>query len=184
MTDELLIYGAYGYTGALVAETAVENGLSPVLAGRTARKVERQATDLGLDHRVFSLQHPEVVERQVEEFSAVLNCAGPFSETAEPMYSACLRAGTDYLDITGEADVLEAIAERDRDAEEADVTLLPAVGFDVVSTDWGLSRRAPPNRSSKVSRGPARSDRMARFGLFRQAGRHAESTSGRGPRPP
>jgi short subunit dehydrogenase-like uncharacterized protein len=135
MADELLVYGAYGYTGALIAETAVENGLSPVLAGRTARKVERQATDLGLDHRVFSLRHPEVVERQVEEFSAVLNCAGPFSETARPMYSACLRAGTDYLDITGEIDVLEAVAERDRDAEEADVTLLPAVGFDVVPTD-------------------------------------------------
>jgi short subunit dehydrogenase-like uncharacterized protein len=135
VTDELLIYGAYGYTGSLIAEVAVENGLSPVLAGRTARKVERQATDLGLDHRVFSLRHPEVVERQVEEFSAVLNCAGPFSETARPMYSACLRTGTDYLDITGEIDVLEAIAERDRDAEGADVTLLPAVGFDVVPTD-------------------------------------------------
>jgi short subunit dehydrogenase-like uncharacterized protein len=135
MTDELLIYGAYGYTGALVAETAVEDGLSPVLAGRTPRKVERQATDLGLDHRVFSLQHPEVVTEHVEDFSAVLNCAGPFSETARPMYSACLRTGTDYLDITGEIDVLEAIAERDRDAEAADVTLLPAVGFDVVPTD-------------------------------------------------
>jgi short subunit dehydrogenase-like uncharacterized protein len=135
VTDELLIYGAYGYTGALVAETAVERGLSPVLAGRSAEKVERQATDLGLDHRVFSLRHPEVVEDHVEDFSAVLNCAGPFSETARPMYSACLHAGTDYLDITGEIDVLEAIAERDRDAEEADVTLLPAVGFDVVPTD-------------------------------------------------
>ncbi|WP_276300900.1 saccharopine dehydrogenase family protein [Halorussus lipolyticus] len=135
MTDELLVYGAYGYTGALVAEEAVENGLSPVLAGRTAQKVERQATDLGLDHRVFSLQHPQVVEKQVGDFSAVLNCAGPFSATARPMYSACLRTGTDYLDITGEIDVLEAIAERDRDAEEADVTLLPAVGFDVVPTD-------------------------------------------------
>ncbi|WP_137283314.1 saccharopine dehydrogenase family protein [Halorussus salinisoli] len=135
MTDELLVYGSYGYTGALVAQTAVDEGLSPVLAGRTAEKVERQATDLGLDHRVFSLQHPEVVERQVGEFSAVLNCAGPFSKTARPLYSACLNAGTDYLDITGEIDVLEAIAGRDREAEASDVTLLPAVGFDVVPTD-------------------------------------------------
>ncbi|UPV99281.1 saccharopine dehydrogenase NADP-binding domain-containing protein [Halorussus gelatinilyticus] len=135
MTDELLIYGSYGYTGALVARTAVDEGLTPVLAGRTAEKVERQATDLGLDHRVFSLQHPEVIERQVEEFSAVLNCAGPFSKTAEPLYSACLNAGTDYLDITGEIDVLEAVAGRANEAEASDVTLLPAVGFDVVPTD-------------------------------------------------
>lgn len=135
VTDELLIYGSYGYTGALVAQTAVDEGMTPVLAGRTAEKVERQATDLGLDHRVFSLQHPEVIERTLADFEAVLNCAGPFSATAEPMYSACMRAGTDYLDITGEIDALEQLAERDRDAEETDVTLLPAVGFDVVPTD-------------------------------------------------
>ncbi|NEU59254.1 trans-acting enoyl reductase family protein [Halorussus sp. MSC15.2] len=135
MADELLVYGSYGYTGALVARTAVEEGLSPVLAGRTAEKVERQATDLGLDHRVFSLQHSEVVESQVEKFAAVLNCAGPFSKTAEPLYSACLNAGTDYLDITGEIDVLEAIAGREEEAEATGVTLLPAVGFDVVPTD-------------------------------------------------
>lgn len=135
MGDGLLIYGSYGYTGALIAETAVEEGLSPTLAGRTAEKVERQATDLGLEHRVFSLQHPEVIEEQVGKFDAVLNCAGPFADTARPMYSACLRGGTDYLDIAGEIEALEAIADRDRDAEEADVTLLPGVGFDVVPTD-------------------------------------------------
>ena len=135
MDDELLIYGSYGYAGALIANAAVEEGLSPVLAGRRAEKLERQATDLGLDHRVFSLEHPEIVEREVADAGAVLNCAGPFSATADPLLSACLEAGTDYLDIAGRIEVLEAIAARDRDAERADVTLLPGVGFDVVPTD-------------------------------------------------
>jgi short subunit dehydrogenase-like uncharacterized protein len=135
MGDGLLVYGSYGYTGALIAEQAVEEDLSPVLAGRNAEKVERQATDLGLDHRVFSLQHPEVVESQVRDFDAVLNCAGPFADTARPIYAACLRTGTDYLDVAGRIEVLEAVADRDRDAEDAGVTLLPAVGFDVVPTD-------------------------------------------------
>jgi short subunit dehydrogenase-like uncharacterized protein len=135
MGDQLLIYGSYGYIGSLIATVAVDEGLSPVLAGRRAEAVERQATDLDLDHRVFSLEHPSVVERQVEDVAAVLNCAGPFSNTAEPLFSACLRAGTDYLDLDGEIDTLEATAARDRDAEKADVTLLPGVGFDVVPTD-------------------------------------------------
>ena len=135
MAADLLLYGSYGYTGALIAQTAVDEGLAPILAGRRAEPVERQATDLGLEHRVFSLEHPDVVDSQIEDVSAVLNCAGPFSATAEPLYSACLRTGTDYLDIAGEIDVLEAIAERDRNAEKAEVTLLPAVGFDVVPTD-------------------------------------------------
>ena len=135
MGDELLIYGSYGYAGALIARTAVDEGMTPILAGRHPERVEEQALDLGLDHRVFTLEHPEAIEEQVEDVSAVLNCAGPFANTAKPLYSACLRAGTDYLDICGQIDVLEAIAERDRDAEKADVTLLPAVGFDVVPTD-------------------------------------------------
>ena len=135
MADELLVYGSYGYTGELITEKAVEEGLSPVVAGRRAEPVETQATTHSLDHRVFSLEHPEVVASAVEEFDAVLNCAGPFSRTADPMISACLETGTDYLDIAGRIDVLEEIATRDRDAEKADVTLLPAVGFDVVPTD-------------------------------------------------
>ncbi len=135
MTDELLIYGSYGYTGALVAKTAVDEGESPVLAGRQAEAVEAQATELGLDHQTFSLEHPAIIEQSVSHFDAVLNCAGPFSSTATPLIDACLETGTDYLDITGQIDVLESIAERDDDAIEADVTLLPAVGFDVVPTD-------------------------------------------------
>jgi short subunit dehydrogenase-like uncharacterized protein len=135
MADDLLIYGSYGYTGALVTETADEEGLEPTLAGRRAEPTERQATDRGLNHRVFSLDYPAVIEQEVGDFDAVLNCAGPFSATAEPLVTACLRSGTDYLDITGEIDAFEAIAERDREAERADVTLLPGVGFDVVPTD-------------------------------------------------
>jgi short subunit dehydrogenase-like uncharacterized protein len=135
MAGDLLIYGSYGYAGALIARTAVDEGLSPVLAGRHTERIERQATDLGLDYRVFSLEHPSVIEEQVSSASAVLNCAGPFSETARPLCDACLQTGTDYLDIAGEIDVLEAIAERDSGAESADVTLLPGCGFNVVPTD-------------------------------------------------
>jgi short subunit dehydrogenase-like uncharacterized protein len=135
MAEDLLIYGSYGYTGALIARTAVNRGFTPVLAGRHTEKIERQATDLGLEYRVFSLEHPSVIEQQVKSVSAVLNCAGPFSGTAQPLISACLQTGTDYLDIAGEIDVLEAIAERDSEAVSADIALLPGVGFNVVPTD-------------------------------------------------
>ncbi|PSP54355.1 saccharopine dehydrogenase [Halobacteriales archaeon QS_1_67_19] len=135
MGDELLVYGAYGYTGTLIARHAADEGRSPSVAGRTAAKVERLATELGFDHRVFGLEQPSVVERQLADFDAVLNCAGPFAETADPLIEACLATGTDYLDITGRIDVLESTAARDEAAADAGVTLLPAVGFDVVVTD-------------------------------------------------
>jgi len=135
MEGDLLVYGAYGYAGSLIAERAVADGLDPILAGRDAERVEAAATERGCDHRVFSLEHPAVVERRVAGADAVLNCAGPFADTAEPLIDACLRTGTDYLDLAGNVDVLEATAARDAAATDAGVAVVPGVGFDVVPTD-------------------------------------------------
>lgn len=135
MDGTLLVYGSYGYTGSLVVREAVRAGHEPLLAGRRAEPLEAQASDLGLDHEAFGLAHPEIVESHLEAVDAVLNCAGPFSATADPLLDACLETGTDYLDIAGRVEMLESTAERDREAERADVTVLPAVGFDVVPTD-------------------------------------------------
>jgi short subunit dehydrogenase-like uncharacterized protein len=128
----LLIYGAYGYTGKLVAEEAVDRGVETVVAGRDDLKTEHLAERLGCRGRSFAV---EDATDDLEDVDVLLNCAGPFVETFEPLVAACLATGTDYLDITGELSVFEAIAERDREAEKADVCLLPGVGFDVVPTD-------------------------------------------------
>lgn len=135
MSDRALVYGSYGYTGRLVTEQAVAAGLDPVLAGRTAREVEAQAVEHGLEHRTFTLETPQVVRAELADVGCVLNCAGPFARTADPLVDACLATGTDYLDVTGELDVFEALAGRDAEATEAGVTVLPGAGFDVVPTD-------------------------------------------------
>lgn len=130
-----LLYGANGYTGALVARTAVGRGLRPVLAARDAAKVERLASELGLEHRAFGLDDSPSLDASLRDVSVVLHCAGPFSHTSRRMADACLRTGTHYLDITGEVSVFEALAARDAEAREAGVMLLPGVGFDVVPSD-------------------------------------------------
>jgi short subunit dehydrogenase-like uncharacterized protein len=127
-----MVYGAYGFTGTLVAELAVRRGLRPVLAGRDAAKVRTLAERLGLEHRVFGLDQ---AARELRDVDAVAHCAGPFSSTSGPMVDACLDSKTHYLDITGEIDVFEAVGRRDEDAKRAGVVLLPGAGFDVVPTD-------------------------------------------------
>jgi short subunit dehydrogenase-like uncharacterized protein len=128
----LLVYGAYGYTGALIARRAVSRGDRPILAGRSAEPLRELADDLDRPSRRFDVAS---AGDHLDDVDAVLNCAGPFSATAEPMVEACLRTGTDYLDITGELGVFESLADRHGDADSAGVTLLPGVGFDVVPTD-------------------------------------------------
>ncbi len=130
-----LIYGANGYSGALIAGLARERRLRPILAGRNAAEVTALAGRLGFEHRVFGLDEPAAIDAGLGGMAAVLHCAGPFSRTAHPMAEACLRTKTHYLDITGEVTVFESLAARDAEARAAGVMLLPGAGFDVVPSD-------------------------------------------------
>ena len=130
-----MIYGAYGYTGELVAREAVERGMAPVLAGRNPAKLETLAQALGCETRAFPLDEPDEVAKNLEDMHVVVHCAGPFVHTARPMAQACLRSATHYLDITGEIQVFEMMALMDKKAKEAGVMLMPGTGFDVVPTD-------------------------------------------------
>jgi short subunit dehydrogenase-like uncharacterized protein len=179
----LLIYGANGYTGALIARRAVERGLSPVLAGRDGAAVERLATALGLASRDFGLDDPAALDEGLSGARAVLHCAGPFSRTSRPMADACLRAGAHYLDITGEGEVFAALAARDAEARSRGVTLLPGAGFDVVPSDGlaaHLAARLPGaarlTLAFRASAGPSRGTALTmveglhRGGMIRRGG--------------
>jgi len=174
VSGSLLIYGANGYTGELIARETVRQGLRPVLAGRNAARLAALAAELGLTVRVFSLDDAVAMHRGLEGIVAVLHCAGPFSVTAAPMISACLAAGTHYLDITGEIDVFELAHARDGEARAAGILLCPGTGFDVVPTDCiaaALQRSLPDatrltlgfDTRSRLSRGTATTS-VARLG--------------------
>jgi short subunit dehydrogenase-like uncharacterized protein len=130
-----LIYGAYGYTGRLVVDLAVAAGHRPILAGRSPEKLRALADPLGLEPRAFSVEDRGAMLNVLRDVDVVLNCAGPFVDTAESLVSACLDVGCHYADVTGEFMVIEMIAELGPLAQEAGVVLCPAVGFDVVPTD-------------------------------------------------
>ena len=130
-----ILYGASGFTGQLLAEEAVRRGHRPLLAGRNAAKLEAVATRLGLEWRAVSLDDAEGLRRLVQGAGAVLNAAGPFSATFEPMVEACLDVGTSYLDISGELQSFEQLFTRDARAKRRGIALIAGVGFDVVPSD-------------------------------------------------
>ncbi|WP_363464316.1 saccharopine dehydrogenase family protein [Halogeometricum borinquense] len=134
MSDDsrFLVYGAYGYTGRLIAEEAADRDLDVVLAGRDEKRTRDVANELDLPNHTFDVSQAATM---LDDVSLVLNCAGPFDETADHMVDACIETETHYLDITGEIPVFERIKRRSDEADEAGITLLPGVGFDVVPTD-------------------------------------------------
>lgn len=164
MTGSVLLYGAYGYTGRLIAARAATLGVPLVLAGRDAKRLEPLADNHGYGWRAFDLEN---AADELSDIGAVLHVAGPFSKTSAPMAESCLATGTHYIDITGEIDVFEALAARGTEAGARGVVLLPGAGFDVVPSDClaaHMKRRLPSATAlqlvigglSNISRGTAK----------------------------
>jgi short subunit dehydrogenase-like uncharacterized protein len=133
--NQILIYGANGYTGALIAEEAVRRGLTPILGGRNRDALDALAQHLQLTRRVFELSDTAEIARNLDGVELLLNCAGPFSKTCAPLLEACLELKLHYLDITGEIDVFAHCHRTQPHASRQGVVVAPGVGFDVVPTD-------------------------------------------------
>ena len=179
-----LIYGSCGYTGQLIVERALKEGLHPILAGRNEKKLRAQAEQTDLEYRAFSLGETAKLDAALQEVDAVLHCAGPFIHTFGQMAEACLRTKRHYVDISGEIPGFEALAAMDIQAKEAGIMLLPGAGFDIVPSDClaaHLKQRLPSARHFRlfvrgvgagVSRGTAKSaiENMHRQGTIRRDG--------------
>ncbi|WP_343528365.1 saccharopine dehydrogenase NADP-binding domain-containing protein [Sphingomonas sp.] len=129
--QKLMIYGASGYTGRMAAEQAHAAGLPLVLGGRSHASLVQLGEELGADCRVFELSDSDAIENALVDVSAVLNCAGPYMDTAEPLMRAAIRSGVHYLDIAAELDSYRLAEELDEDAKAAGVMLLPGSGGSV-----------------------------------------------------
>jgi short subunit dehydrogenase-like uncharacterized protein len=180
-----LLYGAYGYTGELIARRAKEIGLKPILAGRDDDKLKALAQELDLDCMTFDLSDADALDIALQKVPVVLHTAGPFIHTAWPMMEACIRNKVHYLDITGEIGVFKMAHSLHDRASQAGVMLMPGVGFDVVPSDCiaaKLKRLLPDathitlafaTLGSGPSRGTAKSmiENLGENGAVRQNGK-------------
>ena len=142
MSPRLLIYGATGYTGALVSREAIRRGLVPIVAGRNTDKVTALASALEVEGRTFDLTEPEEIARGLTDVSVVLNVAGPFSVTAPPLLAGAIRAGVHYLDTTAELGTFLLTEAANGSARRAGVMVMSGTGWDVVPSDALAARTA------------------------------------------
>ena len=134
MEKDIIIYGAYGYTGELIVRKCQELGVKPLLSGRSESKLKPVADKYGLPYHVASLNDADL-DGLLQGAKVVIHAAGPFIHTSKPMVEACIRNKVHYTDITGEIAVFAQASKYDAQAKEAGVMLLPGTGFDVVPTD-------------------------------------------------
>src|ERR1044072_4886089 len=122
---QIILYGAYGYTGRLIAETCKAKNLTVLLSGRDAAKLTQQSDQTGYPFEAVNIDDRTALHNLLQKGQLVIHCAGPFQYTAKQMAEACLETRTHYTDITGEFSVFELLAEYDSRAKENGILIMP-----------------------------------------------------------
>jgi len=144
------VFGAYGHTGRFVVSELFKRGWTPILCGRDTAKLKA----VGDAHprsevRVATVDDPASLDRAISGAAAIINCAGPFIDTAVPVIEAALRSGIHYLDVAAEQAAVLAVFEKFADAaRDTAVVVAPAMAFygglsDLLATaamgDWSAA---------------------------------------------
>jgi short subunit dehydrogenase-like uncharacterized protein len=134
VSARIVVFGATGYTGEQTARELVARGARPILAGRSAARLEQLATDLGgLETRVADVERPRSVTDLVDAGDVLLSTVGPFTQWGGPALDAAIARGARYLDSTGEPAFIRRVFEQYGPRAAATGTgLVTAFGFDWV----------------------------------------------------
>jgi len=125
----IAVYGATGHTGQFVVREVLRRGLPVVAVGRSTARLD-ETIPPAVPRRIAELDDPGSLEQAFAGCAVVINCAGPFLDTAAPVARAALHAGCHYIDVTAEqASAQASFADFDAPARAAGRVVIPAAGF-------------------------------------------------------
>ncbi|MDX1674016.1 MAG: saccharopine dehydrogenase NADP-binding domain-containing protein [Longimicrobiales bacterium] len=177
----IVVIGATGYTGRLIAHELARGDDPVILAARDPRRLATVADEVGLGRtQTVDVTDPPSLEALIRPGDVVINTAGPFTELGEPVVRACVEAGAHYFDTTGEQPFMKAIRDRYHDrARAGGVTVVNAMAFEYALGDCAVAVAAEgaalPLRSldAVYAWGGTRSSRGTRSTVLLMLGRRA-----------
>jgi uncharacterized protein YbjT (DUF2867 family) len=125
------VFGALGHTGRFVLSELLRRGITPIAIARDAAALAVvDFSDRKVLRRPASVDQQESLNQAIEGAQAIINCAGPFIETANAVATAAVQAGIHYLDVTAEQPSARTTLDQyDLAARAAGIVVLPAMGF-------------------------------------------------------
>lgn len=144
---DVIVYGATGFTGRLVAEyLAQEYGHGSIkwaMAGRSLTKLEevRDAIGAPADTPLLTANadDPAALKQLVARTKVVITTVGPYQLYGEPLLAACVETGTGYVDLCGEPNWMhDMIAKYDAAARESGARIVFSCGYDSIPFDLGV----------------------------------------------
>jgi short subunit dehydrogenase-like uncharacterized protein len=144
---DIVVYGATGYTGRLVAEYLAHHyqGKGPkwAMAGRSAEKLSEVRDLIGAPTDtplvVANSDDPASMRAMAESARVIVTTVGPYQLYGEPLLKACVAAGTDYADLCGEPVWMRQMIDKYHDAAKASGAHIAfSSGFDSIPFDLGV----------------------------------------------
>jgi short subunit dehydrogenase-like uncharacterized protein len=145
---DLIVFGATGFTGRLVAEYlnntyGIGGAVRWAMAGRSAAKLAQVRDELGIDATlpllVADANDETALADLVAKARVVLTTVGPYQKYGEPLIRACARAGTDYVDLCGEPGwMAKMIPQLEDIAKASGARIVFSCGFDSIPFDLGV----------------------------------------------
>lgn len=145
---DVIVYGATGFTGKLVAEYMLDRhpmggAVRWAMAGRSAEKLAAVRDDLGApaDFPLVTADasDPASLAAMARRAKCVLTTVGPYTLYGEPLVAACVEAGADYVDLSGEPLWMrQMIATYGEAAKASGARIVHSCGFDSIPFDLGV----------------------------------------------
>lgn len=144
---DIVVFGASGYTGRLVAEYLAKeysgDDLSWAMAGRSLDKLATVRTEMGISEDVALLEvdvaDADSVQQMVTACKVVITTVGPYQLYGDELVKQCAEHGTDYVDLTGEPSWMHGtIARYSAAAKASGARIVHSCGFDSIPFDLGV----------------------------------------------
>lgn len=141
---DIVLFGATGFVGRLVAQHLASADLDGVvvgLAGRSRERLDEVQRSLGASWPVLVADSADAESLEVLAKSArvVVSTVGPYARRGLPLVRACAAAGTSYADLTGEPLFVRESIDACHDlAVSTGARIVHACGFDSVPSDLGV----------------------------------------------
>lgn len=135
---DVILFGATGFTGRLVAEYFARHPRAGrwAIAGRSRDKLAALGFDVPII--VADAMDPAAMRRVAERAKVVCTTVGPFAKYGSALVAACAAAGTHYVDLTAEVHWMRAmIDQHDAAARASGARIVHACGYDSIPSDLG-----------------------------------------------
>lgn len=144
---DIIVYGATGFTGRLVAEYLAGNyadgSVKWAMAGRSLSKLQQVRDEIGAPAGTPLLtanaDDPASLKAMVARATCVITTVGPYQLYGEPLLAACVETGTAYVDLCGEPNWMhDMIGKYDAAAKASGARIVFSCGFDSIPFDLGV----------------------------------------------